>query len=158
MSELDIRPVRRFGANARDRQQGQGEIEHLPEQAIQRSLIDHRASEDGCSVACVAEAQARKPLGPPLIEVALEANFVPSAFVAERLVLDPRASPPTPRVRHRPPPPQALGCPGLCPPVRLLCTGAASARSCRIQEQGFRTRDQGDGRIIAKMCEDRAIR
>src|SRR6266542_6161818 len=76
-----IRPARRFGINLHDRKQWQAEITHLSEQAIQRGLIDDRASEDGCSVACVAEAQARKPVSPPCIKVSLEANLVPSRLV-----------------------------------------------------------------------------
>jgi hypothetical protein len=51
-----IRPVRLFGANVNDREQWQAEITHLPEQAIQRGLIDHRTSENGCSVAFVGQA------------------------------------------------------------------------------------------------------
>jgi hypothetical protein len=55
----------RFRANVQDRQQGQAEITHVPEHAIQRGLIDDRASEDGGAVAVVAESQARKLVGPP---------------------------------------------------------------------------------------------
>ena len=78
---VDIRPIRRCGFNLNNRKQWQAEITHFPEQAIQRGLIDDRASEDGCSVACVGEAQALKPVGPPGIKVSLEANFVPSRLV-----------------------------------------------------------------------------
>jgi hypothetical protein len=44
------RPVRLFGINLIDGEQWQAEIAHFPEQAIQRSLIDERAREEGCSV------------------------------------------------------------------------------------------------------------
>jgi hypothetical protein len=40
---VGIRPVRRCGINENDRGQGQVEITHLPEQAMQRGLIDHLA-------------------------------------------------------------------------------------------------------------------
>src|SRR5215212_2461267 len=75
-SGLDIRPIRLFGINAHDRKQWQAEITHFPEQAIQRGLIDHRASQDGCSVACVAEAHVLKLVSPPGIKISLEANLV----------------------------------------------------------------------------------
>ena len=76
-----IRPVRLFGINLNDRDQWQAEITHFPEQAMQRGLIDHRARQDGCSVAFVGDAQALKPVGPPVIKVSLEANFVQSRLV-----------------------------------------------------------------------------
>ena len=81
MSGLNIRHIRPFGANVNDRKQWQTEIAHFPEHAIQRGLIDHRASEDGCPVACVGETQAFEPVGPAGIKVSLEANFVPSRLV-----------------------------------------------------------------------------
>ena len=76
-----IRPVRLCGINFHDRKQWQAKITYVPEHAIQRGLIDERASEDGCSVALMAEPQARKPLGPPGIQMSLEANLVPSRLV-----------------------------------------------------------------------------
>jgi hypothetical protein len=81
-----IRPVRLFGINLHDRKQWQAEITHVPQQAMQRGLIDERASKDGCSVACLGEAQARKLVGPSVIKVSLKANLIPSRLVAERLM------------------------------------------------------------------------
>ena len=80
-SGLNIRPIRRFGINAHDRKQWQAEITHVPQQAIQRGLIDHRARQDGCSVACVGEAHLIKLVGPAGIQVSLEANLVSSRLV-----------------------------------------------------------------------------
>src|SRR4051812_46402654 len=80
-SGLDIRPIRLFGINKHDRKQWQAEITHFPEEAIQRGLIDHRASQDGCSVACVGEAHVLKRFGPPDIKVSLEANLILSRLV-----------------------------------------------------------------------------
>jgi hypothetical protein len=80
-SGLNIRPIRRFGINEHDRKQWQAKITHFPEQAIQRGLIDHWASEDGCSVACVGEAHVLKLVSPPGIQMSLEANLVLSRLV-----------------------------------------------------------------------------
>ena len=74
-SGLNIRPIRRFGINEHDRKQWQAEITHFPEQAIQCGLIDDVASEDGCSVACIAEAHVLIPFGLPGIKVSLDANL-----------------------------------------------------------------------------------
>ena len=73
-----IRLVRLPGLYLIDCEQWQAQIAHFPEQAIQRGLIDHRTSEDGCSVACVGEAHMLKLVGPPGIQVSLETYFVAS--------------------------------------------------------------------------------
>ena len=76
-----IRPVHLSGSDLHDRDQVQAEITHVMQQAIQRGLIDHRASEDGCSIACVAEAQAFGGAGRVGIKVSIAVALVPSGLV-----------------------------------------------------------------------------
>src|SRR5690349_21134435 len=78
---VTLQSVRLFRINVNDRKQWQTKITHLPEQAIQRGLIDHRARQDGCSVACMDEAHLIKLVGPAGIQVSLDANLVPSWLV-----------------------------------------------------------------------------
>src|SRR5215211_7341282 len=47
-----IRRVRQFGLNLNDRKQWQAEITHFPEHAMERCLIDHRATEERLAVVC----------------------------------------------------------------------------------------------------------
>ena len=63
------------------RSQPKHHVAHVLEQAIQRGLIDHRASEDGWSVACVGEAQAFKPVGPAIVTVSCEATLTAPRLV-----------------------------------------------------------------------------
>ena len=76
-----IRPVHLSGSDLHDRDQVQAEITHVPQQPIQRGQIDHRATEDGCSIACVAETQAFGGAGLVGIKVSLAVALVPSRLV-----------------------------------------------------------------------------
>ena len=76
-----IRPVHLSGSDLHNRDQVQAESTHVLQQAIQRGLIDHRASEDGCSIACVAETQAFGGAGRVGIKVSLAVALVPSRLV-----------------------------------------------------------------------------
>jgi hypothetical protein len=71
------------GFDVHDRDQRQAEVAHLPEQAVQRGLVDDGAVDDGRAVVFAGEAQPVKPGGPPRIEVPLEADLVAS----ERVVI-----------------------------------------------------------------------
>jgi hypothetical protein len=65
-----------FGIYLRDRDQGQTQIAHLAQQAMQRGLVDARTANDGCAIALLGKAQSVEPGGPSGLEVPLEADFV----------------------------------------------------------------------------------
>ncbi|MCC6189163.1 MAG: hypothetical protein IT318_09005 [Anaerolineales bacterium] len=58
MTGLDIRPRRRSVTNSGDCNQGQAQIAHFPEKAMQRGLIDDRALQGGGSVTFVSETES----------------------------------------------------------------------------------------------------
>jgi hypothetical protein len=68
--------------NVRDRDERQARVTHFLEQAMERSLVGYGAMDDGGAIALEAEAQPVEPGGPSGIEMALEANLIPSSLVA----------------------------------------------------------------------------
>src|SRR5215207_758757 len=61
-----------------DRDQRQAEVAHPSEQAVQRGLVDDRTVDAGRAVAVVGEGHPVEPGRPSGVEVALEADLVPS--------------------------------------------------------------------------------
>ena len=64
------------GLDVQDRDEREAQVADLLEQAVQRGLVDDRAVQDGGAVGLVGEAQPVEPGGPPVVEVALEADLV----------------------------------------------------------------------------------
>ena len=68
------------GFDASDRNQWQADVAHSLEQAMECGLVGDKAGDDRGAVVLAGQAQSVKPSGPSRVEVALEADFVPSGL------------------------------------------------------------------------------
>ena len=59
-----------------DRDQGQAQVAHFLEQAVQRGLVRYLAMDGGGAVAAVRDAQPVEPGRPPAAEATLQADLV----------------------------------------------------------------------------------
>lgn len=62
--------------NASDGHERQPYIAHLPEQAMQGGLIDHRANQPCLAIVFPRDGQPIKPAAPPVIKVPLDAKLI----------------------------------------------------------------------------------
>src|SRR5436309_6809322 len=81
-------PLLRVYRDLVHRQQRQGQVTHLDEHPMQRSLIEEGTAQHRVVIGVVGDRKPREPGRPALVEVALDANFIPVHFSSSRYVSD----------------------------------------------------------------------